>query len=193
LGDDVLYGDNGDDCLNGDAGNDKLFGGKGDDALEGGEGNDLLHGGEGANTLSGNMGNDTYLVTKGANNTSVNEIVFGFNLFGHWFGQNGGNDMVLFGEGITKEDISFLMRGNDLLLQYGDNEFVTIDNQKNEANRIEKFQLDDGNYLTHTDIDRIVQQLNAYSCDHGFHLRDNTQIQHSQAMMNIVAAGWHAL
>lgn len=141
----------------------------------------------------GNMGNDTYLVTKGANNTSVNESVFGFNLFGHWFGQNGGNDMVLFGEGITKEDISFLMRGNDLLLQYGDNEFVTIDNQKNEANRIEKFQLDDGNYLTHTDIDRIVQQLNAYSCDHGFHLRDNTQIQHNQAMMNIVAAGWHVL
>uniref|UniRef100_UPI0025E867BB Ig-like domain-containing protein n=1 Tax=Sulfuricurvum sp. TaxID=2025608 RepID=UPI0025E867BB len=188
---DILYGDNGNDALCGDTGNDKLFGGKGNDTLSGGEGNDLLNGGEGTNSLNGSTGNDTYLLTKGANNTTINENVFGFNLFGRWIGQNGGNDTVKFAEGITKEDISFLMRGNDLLLQYGDNEFITIQNQKNEGNRIEKMELNDGSYLTDTDMDKIIQQLSAYSKDHGFHLTNNTQIQNNQALMNIVASGWH--
>ena len=189
--DDTLYGDNGNDTLSGEAGNDKLFGGKGNDTLSGGEGNDLLNGGEGTNYLSGNTGNDTYLFTKGSNNTTINENVFGFTLFGRWIGQNGGNDTVKFGEGITKEDISFLMRGNDLLIQYGDNEFITINNQKSQANQIEKLQLDDGSYLSNTDMDKIIQQLSAYSKDHGFHIKDNSQIQNNQALMNIVASGWH--
>jgi VCBS repeat-containing protein len=191
--DDILYGDNGNDCLNGDAGNDKLFGGKGNDTLLGGEGHDILNGGSGTNSLSGGTGNDIYLATRGSNNTTINENVFGINLFGKWIGQNGGNDTLRFGDGITKDDISFFMRGNDLLLQYGESEFITIQNQKNEANRIEKLQLDDGSYLTNSDMDQIIQQLSAYSKDHGFHLKDNTQIQNNQAMMNIVAAGWHTL
>jgi trimeric autotransporter adhesin len=86
--DDTLYGDNGNDTLSGEAGNDKLFGGKGNDTLSGGEGNDLLSAGEGTNYLSGNTGNDTYLFTKGATNTTINENIFGFNLFGRWIGQN---------------------------------------------------------------------------------------------------------
>lgn len=190
---DILYGDNGNDTLNGEAGNDKLFGGKDNDTLSGGEGNDLLNGGEGTNFLSGSSGNDTYLFTQGATNTTINENTFGFNLFGRWIGQNGGNDTVKFGEGITKEDISFLMKGNDLLLQYGHSEFITIQNQKNEGNRIEKMELNDGSYLTNTDMDKIIQQLSAYSKDHGFHLTNNTQIQNNQALMNIVASGWHTL
>ncbi|MDP3292814.1 MAG: calcium-binding protein [Sulfuricurvum sp.] len=190
---DTLYGDNGNDTLNGEAGNDKLFGGKGNDTLSGGEGSDLLNGGEGTNSLSGSSGNDTYLFTQGATNTTINENTFGFNLFGRWIGQNGGNDTVKFGEGITKEDISFLMKGNDLLLQYGDSEFITIQNQNNEGNRIEKMELNDGSYLTNTDMDKIIQQLSAYSKDHGFHLTNNTLIQNNQALMNIVASGWHTL
>lgn len=179
---DILYGDNGDDCLSGDAGNDNLFGGKGNDTITGGGGNDLMNGGEGTNYLSGNTGNDTYLVTKEANITTINENVFS---------QDGGSDTVLFDKGITKKDVSFFMKGNDLLLQYGENEFITINNQKNQANQIEKLQLDDGSYLTNTNIDQIIQQLNAYSKDHGFHLNNNTQIQSNQALMNIVASGWH--
>ncbi|MDD5160522.1 MAG: calcium-binding protein [Sulfuricurvum sp.] len=189
--DDILYGDNGNDALNGDEGNDKLFGGKGNDTLLGGNGNDLLNGGEGMNTLSGGSGNDTYLMTKGSNNTTIDENVFGFNLFGRWFGQDGGNDTVKFSEGITKDDISFFMKGNDLLLQYGENEFITINNQKSEGNQIEKFELSDGSYLSNTDIDQIVQQINAYSKDHGFHLKDNSQIQNNEALMNIIVSGWH--
>ncbi|HEX5623573.1 MAG TPA: Ig-like domain-containing protein [Sulfuricurvum sp.] len=190
-GNDILYGDESNDTLNGDAGNDKLFGGKGNDTLSGGEGNDMLHAGEGTNTLSGSIGNDTYLFTKGTNTSIINEKVLGFNLFGRWIGQDGGNDTVAFGEGITQEDISFLMRGNDLLLQYGEGEYMTIKNQKNQANRIEKLQLDNGSYLTSTDMDQIIQQLNAYKVDHGIHITNNEQLRQNQAMMNIIASGWH--
>jgi hypothetical protein len=85
------------------------------------------------------------------------------------------------------------MKGNDLLLQYGENELISINNQKNEANQIEKLELSDGSYLSNNDIDQIIQQLSADSKDHGFHINNNTQIQNNQAMMNIVAAGWHTL
>jgi len=192
-GNDLLIGGEGNDILNGDAGDDILYGDSGNNTLAGDAGNDKLFGGEGTNTLSGGSGDDTYLLTKGSNTTTIDENVLGFSLFGRWIGQNGGTDTLKFGEGITQEDISFLMKGNDLLLQYGENEFITINKQKNEANRIEKFELNDGSYLTNTDIDRIIQQLSAYGKDHGFHLKDNTQIQNNQALMNIVASGWHAL
>ena len=191
-GNDLLIGGEGNDILNGDSGDDILYGDNGNDTLAGNAGNDKLFGGEGTNTLSGGAGDDTYLLTKGSNTTTIDENVLGFSLFGRWIGQNGGTDTLKFGEGITEEDISFLMKGNDLLLQYGENEFITINKQKNEANRIEKFELSDGSYLTNTDMDRIIQQLSAYSKDQGFHLKDNSQIQANQAMMNIVAAGWHA-
>ncbi|MGE4472556.1 MAG: hypothetical protein AB7D20_07145 [Sulfuricurvum sp.] len=97
-----------------------------------------------------------------------------------------GNDLLNGGAGINR-----LMKGNDLLLQYGDSEFITINNQKNEANQIEKFELSDGNYLNNTDIDRIIQQLSAYSKDHGISLQNNSQIQNNQALMNIITSSWH--
>ena len=181
-GNDLLIGGEGNDTILGDEGHDILYGDNGNDTLSGGDGNDKLLGGKGNNTLLGGVGDDTYFFTKGTNNTVIKEEA----------SKNGGNDVILFGEGITKEDISFLMKGNDLLLQYGDNEFITINNQKNQANRIEKLQLDDGSYLSNTDMDKIIQQLSAYSKEHGFHHNErNEQIQNNQSMMNIVASGWH--
>ncbi|HUH42584.1 MAG TPA: hypothetical protein VLZ29_05665, partial [Sulfurimonas sp.] len=137
------------------------------------------------------VGDDIYLFNKGSNNTTINEDISGFSLFGKYFGENGGEDTLRFGEGITKEDISFLMKGNNLLLQYGDNELITINYQKSEGNKIEKFELNDGSYLSNTDVEHIVQQITAYSQDNGLYISNNTQIQNNQALMNIVAAGWH--
>ena len=46
----------------GDAGDDYLNGGSGNDILEGGTDNDTLDGGTGTDTMSGAAGNDTYIV-----------------------------------------------------------------------------------------------------------------------------------
>ncbi len=57
-GNDELEGGNGNELLDGGAGNDRLDGGNGNDTLRGGSGNDTLLGGNGNDTLQGGDGND---------------------------------------------------------------------------------------------------------------------------------------
>jgi Ca2+-binding RTX toxin-like protein len=57
-GDDVVFGERGNDILRGGEGNDQLFGGIGDDLLQGGTGNDRLAGGFGADSIDGQSGDD---------------------------------------------------------------------------------------------------------------------------------------
>src|SRR3954466_13887721 len=57
-GDDVVFGERGNDTLRGGPGNDQLFAGVGDDLLEGGPGNDRLAGGFGADSINGEEGDD---------------------------------------------------------------------------------------------------------------------------------------
>ena len=53
-----LYGDAGDDRLNGGGGHSLVIGGDGNDQIHGGGGRDVLIGGEGADKLVGNAGDD---------------------------------------------------------------------------------------------------------------------------------------
>jgi Ca2+-binding RTX toxin-like protein len=96
----MLYGEAGDDTLNGGIGNDNLsagdgadtldggdgadvlYGETGDDALNGGLGNDNLSGGEGADTLDGGAGND--MLNGGRGNNS------------YLFGKGDGQDLVTY-------------------------------------------------------------------------------------------------
>ena len=63
-GDEVsrLFGDGGDDLLQGALGNDTLTGGSGDDELYGDSGNDILNGGAGYDFMTGGWGDDVYIV-----------------------------------------------------------------------------------------------------------------------------------
>lgn len=78
---DKLYGYGGSDTLDGGEGNDVLYGGAGSDFLYGGEGNDQLTGGEGDDYMEGGNGNDTYYVD------STGDVVVE--------GANGGTDTVV--------------------------------------------------------------------------------------------------
>ncbi len=60
-GDDYIDGAGGDDSLYGGADNDTVLGGAGNDLVDGGTGNDSLDGGTGNDTLSGGDGDDTLL------------------------------------------------------------------------------------------------------------------------------------
>lgn len=57
-GNDKLYGRGGNDRLEAGSGNDSLFGGSGNDVLIGGNGNDKLYAESGNDTLAGGIGND---------------------------------------------------------------------------------------------------------------------------------------
>ncbi len=142
VGDDYLYGNDGDDSLFGDSpffpdqagadlldggqGNDVLQGGSGDDRLEGGNGDDILigefsdvlvgaigdddlHGGLGNDRLVGGDGLDTYRFNLGDGIDSIED-------------HPAQNNRVIFGIGITAEDLSLEMAtGDSLLIQVGKN------------------------------------------------------------------------
>ena len=55
-----FYGNAGDDVINGTAGDDLLDGGAGNDSITAGAGNDTLAGGDGSDTLAGGKGDDLY-------------------------------------------------------------------------------------------------------------------------------------
>ena len=99
-GNDVLEGGVGNDTLSGDAGNDTLLGGDGNDMLYGREGNDVLVGGLGNDVLQGGTGNDTYVFGLGDGEDRIID--------------SSGSDMLSFGQGIARGDLSFSKAGVNL-------------------------------------------------------------------------------
>jgi Ca2+-binding RTX toxin-like protein len=85
-GNDIVYGERGNDTLLGGPGNDQLFGGIGDDLLKGGPGNDRLAGGFGADSIDGEEGDD---------------YVRGDSTIDRIFDTGGGTDTLSFSTGIT--------------------------------------------------------------------------------------------
>jgi Ca2+-binding RTX toxin-like protein len=85
-GDDVVYGERGNDILRGGPGNDQLFGGVGDDLLQGGSGDDRLAGGFGYDSIDGE-GDDDYV----RGDSTIDRI----------FDSGGGIDTISFSTGVT--------------------------------------------------------------------------------------------
>ncbi|HEU5253174.1 MAG TPA: calcium-binding protein [Solirubrobacterales bacterium] len=85
-GDDVVFGERGNDILRGGSGNDQLFGGIGDDLLQGGAGDDRLAGGFGADSIDG-QGDDDYV----RGDSTIDRI----------FDSGGGADTLSYSTGIT--------------------------------------------------------------------------------------------
>lgn len=99
----TLYGETGNDNVNGAAGNDKLYGGIGNDTLNGNGGNDTLDGGIGNDKLYGGAGNDTYIFSLGYGNDTIVD--------------KEGLNTIQFGSGITLDRIKGIRTGgNDLTI-----------------------------------------------------------------------------
>jgi Ca2+-binding RTX toxin-like protein len=187
-GQDALYGDSGNDTLDAKEGDDYLIGGSGNDTLYGGSGADKLSGGVGNDTLYGDIGNDAYYFNLGDGKDTITDTSFSFC---SWNTPEGGDDTIVFGEGIEKEDVTFLMQCGNLSIKYGDKESVVISGQSNDASAIERFELSDGSYLSSNDVESIIQQMSAYAKDHGIYISSNSSIENNQALMQIVSSGWH--
>jgi Ca2+-binding RTX toxin-like protein len=91
-GNDQLVGGDGDDTMFGGAGNDSLFGNDGDDSIMDGAGDDSLVGGAGADTLDGGEGNDQ--------------------IFGIW---DGNTDDMIEAQDLDDPDVLLGGEGNDEL------------------------------------------------------------------------------
>jgi VCBS repeat-containing protein len=187
-GKDTLYGDSGDDTLDAKDGDDNLLGGSGKDTLYAGSGADKLSGGEGNDTLYGDVGNDTYYFNLGDGKDTISDTSFNFC---SWNTPEGGDDTIVFGEGIEKDDVTFLMQCGNLSIKYGNKESIQILGQSNDASAIERFELSDGSFMTSNDVENIMQQISAYAVDKGIYLSSNSSIEKNADLMQIVSSGWH--
>ncbi|QKF71499.1 hypothetical protein CGEO_1201 [Campylobacter geochelonis] len=138
-------------------------------------------------TLQGENGNDTYIITKEATNTTIKDKEL-INLI------EGGDDTLIL-QGVKKEEISFKLDGvfmQDLVIRYGsdNNTTLTIKNQTNKYSQIETIKLDDNSFISNEQIDKIIQQVNAYTSDNGISNITHDEARNNQAIMQIYASGW---
>ena len=192
-GNDTLYGGEGNDILYGQDGNDILYGGEGNDKLYGGNDNDILYGGDGDDILAGENGNDT--LQGGAGNDRL-EGAWGDDtyIFGRGDGADTiydftGNDTIKFKEGINKENITFQRVANDLVLKYGENDTVHINDQFGGSS-IEQIALASGEYITASKINKIIEDLNAYASNNGMSNISMDDMKNNPDIMQMFASGW---
>ena len=175
-GNDTLYGGTGDDTLKGNAGNDTLYGGTGNDTLEGNAGNDLLYGDAGNDTLEGGEGDDVYIFSKGDGEDRI-------------FDANGLADEVRLGH--ESIDVVFERVNSSLRVRMpGSLDAITIDSWYNgDAYKIETFKSTDGNVITHTQIESLIQAMASFQNDTGMTWEQALSEQPSQ-VRSIVQEYW---
>ena len=191
---DLLYGDGGDDTLRGNAGNDTLYGGTGNDTLEGNAGNDLLYGDAGNDTLEGNAGNDTLV-----GGTGNDRLEGGEGNDAYVFSKGDGEDRIFDANGLADEirlghesvDVVFERVNSSLRVRMpGSLDAITIDSWYNgDAYKIETFKSTDGNVITHTQIESLIQAMASFQNDTGMTWEQALSEQPSQ-VRSIVQEYW---
>ena len=100
-----------------------LGGGAGNDVLNGSSKADILMGGAGADTMNGGAGDDIYVVNRGEGQDRITDS--GSSAVGT-DPSNPGGDKMLFGTGITVEDLVLRRVGNDLKVYIGDDTALSL-------------------------------------------------------------------
>jgi Ca2+-binding RTX toxin-like protein len=139
---DTLDGGAGNDTIDGSYGNDLLIGGEGNDSLNGNYDNDTLIGGHGNDTLNGGSsdytgasGSDTYRFSKGDGVDTIIDYDTKWN----------GTDTIEFTD-VASTEVVLLNTGNDLVVQYGSGDKITVFNNYNRGSSygIEQMKFSDG-------------------------------------------------
>ncbi|MDE5946006.1 MAG: hypothetical protein K2G63_01670, partial [Oscillospiraceae bacterium] len=150
----IIFGEAGNDTLNGGNGKDQLFGGIGNDTLNGNGGNDILDGGEETDYLQGGAGNDTYIFSVGYGTDTIND--------------SEGINTISFGEGITSEGIkAYRTNWNDLTVTFeGIEDTVIIQNYfVSEENRNFNVRFSDGKIYTYDNMENPLKHIHATEHD----------------------------
>jgi Ca2+-binding RTX toxin-like protein len=173
-----LYGEGGNDTLNGGTKNDALYGGTGDDSLYGNNGDDLLDGGPGNDILKGGAGDDVYLFRQGSGHDSINN-------------SGGGTDRLIL-EDLDPAELWFGKTGNHLTIGLvGTQDNVTVSNWFAAGeNSIDVIQAGSST-LTETQLTQLLQALSAVSAPAG--VNGQWTQEQRDALEPILAAYWQPL
>ncbi len=185
-GDDTIYGEGGDDVISAVGGSSTIYGGSGNDVInvkahyntiDGGDGNDTIkvEQGFGNSIIMGGKGDDVIEVEKYDSRYSGNVSAVYIYCLGD------GNDvikrtwpeiddMLRFGEGITKDNIIFRGEERDLIIEFKDNEgSIRLEGALygNSSSTVKKIAFRDGSVM---DVMEIVEKGFSIRGDEG----DNT-------------------
>jgi Ca2+-binding RTX toxin-like protein len=162
--DTLIYGDSavhvdalgGNDTLITGSGDDTLKGSGGDDTLSSGAGDDTLKGGRGDDTLLGGPGDDTYLFNLGDGSDTIDDSYrYGYKNANTKYA---GEDTILFGEGITQEDLEVTVIGSDAVISIKNTtDSITIKNAADPDAAVEHIRLSDGTVLSVQDLQRATE------------------------------------
>ena len=145
---------NADDTVNGTSYNDVIYGNGGHDTINAGGGNDTIIGGIGNDMLNGGAGDDIYKYNLGDGFDTISET--------------GGMDKIVFGNGISREDLSFEQTGNSLRISFEDNENKGLeinDHFRYNTSKVETIEFADGTTLDLTNADQLIQAVNSFGAD----------------------------
>lgn len=142
----VVEGDNDDNLMTGTNLGDRLYGYDGWDSLESGSGGDVLTGGTGNDLLAGGNGRDAYVLNLGDGVDTINDTA-----------ENGAGNIISFGQGITRNDVSFFLDGTTLTISYGAyGDAVIIENFDptgvNGSQVIDTFEFPDGSVVSYREF-----------------------------------------
>ena len=172
----IFRGLGGNDFITGSIANDLLYGDAGNDTLEGNAGNDTLVGGTGNDRLEGGEGDDVYIFNKGDGEDRI-------------FDANGLADEIRLGH--ESVDVVFERVNSSLRVRMpGSLDAITIDSWYNgDAYKIETFKSTDGNVITHTQIESLIQAMASFQNDTGMTWEQALSEQPSQ-VRSIVQEYW---
>lgn len=148
----TLQQTNADEAIKGTSYNDIIYGNGGHDTINAGEGNDTLIGGIGNDILNGGNGDDTYIYNLGDGFDTISE--------------SGGDDKIVFGEGINQSDLSFEKIGNNLKISINGDEIKGIqinDHFRYDSSKVETIEFHDGSTLDISNADQLIQAMNSFS------------------------------
>jgi Ca2+-binding RTX toxin-like protein len=153
-----------------------LIGGAGDDILTtthstGYDYDHIYEGGTGNDTLEGGYGKDTYLFNRGdGQDTITDDVRFYPNAAApNYFAANPNEasyqDRIIFGAGITADQLWFRQDGNSLEVSIiGTDDKILINGWYDSFfNEIEEFELADGQMLLNENVNSLVQAMAAFS------------------------------
>ena len=155
-----------------------IDGDSGNDWLHGNDGNDTLIGGAGNDTLRGGYGDDIYIFNKG---DGVDRI----------YDMNGLADEVRLKHKL--QDVIFERRSDDLVVYMpGSLDSVVIDSwYRGDNYKIETFTSEDDKFITHTQIESLIQAMSTFQKDTGMTWQQALSSQPSQ-VESIVTQYWTA-
>lgn len=144
----TIYGEDGDDNLNGGNGVDRLYGGNGVDRLNGNAGNDTLDGGKGDDYLYGGAGNDIYIFEEGYGTDTIIDAE--------------GVNTIFFRKGLHADQLAVCRTNwNDLTITFkGINDKLVIAGYfTSESNRKFNVKFADGVQIAFDDADNPIGRI----------------------------------